>query len=149
MNQLLVYEKQPLNAALFARASGGLKLNEARSLTQVKRSLEQMEPSVVCLQLELHELTAVASVVRQIKRESRSHALVIGMPEPPVRDYVAFLYEAGVDSLFGSMLDRDRAVRLIRRRVALATAVTDQGESMKTQVWAQLPWKRYGTGGGS
>lgn len=149
MSLLLVYEQQPLNAALFARACDGLKLNEVRSLTQLTSALDQVQPAVACLQVELAELIEVASIVRQIKRDTQNRCLVIGMPVQPVRAYAVPLYAAGVDMLFWSMLHRDRAVRLIRRRVTLAATAVEKDESLRSGVWSRLPWKRHRTGGGS
>lgn len=147
MSELLVYEREPKNAAVLARVSG-LALCEVRSLTQLMDAIETTQPCVLCIQVRLEELPRVLSVTHQVKRAAGRPA-VIGLPGANLRPYSLLLYEAGMDMLFWSMLDRDRASGLMRRMSRTVRPKRNLEEPLKSQVWSRLPWKRHATGGGS
>lgn len=143
MSKLLIYESEPLNAAMFARL-GGLDLWEVRSLTQLEEAIASGPcPEVMAVEVTQESIATVASLIQQAKLTSQ--VAVIAMPTSAVRFGERWLYEAGTDLIFRSMLDRRKASTLIHNRLR---SVCDQQDASATECprarfWASLPWKRH------
>lgn len=143
---LLVYESEPRNAAVLARL-GDVKLREVRSLMQLKRAMESEPARIVGIEVtEPANLPAVANLVRTMKQQSR-HLAVIAMPRNNTIGFEAnpWLYEAGVDLIFASILHRAAATRLVHRVVSrpFARSMADAEQPFRGQVISQMPWKRF------
>ena len=146
-HELLVYESEPRNAAMLARL-GDVKLREVRSLMQLKRAMESQTADIVGVEVtQLENLPAVTNLVRAMKREAR-HLAVIAMPRRFDTDFAVnqWLYEAGADLIFASILDRKAARRLMQRALMRRPTTTTVDEPpFRSQVMARLPWKRSAT----
>ena len=141
--ELLVYERSPAYAALFAKLSG-LPLSEVRSLTQLRQALAVSEPRILCLQVLPAELLPVMDVIWRAKAAG---ATVIAMPERSLATQQLPLWEAGTDFLFWSMLDQARAERLLQRSSASDGPRRQRSLSWREEVWQRLPWKRSASRG--
>ena len=142
MSKLLIYESEPLNAAMFARL-GALDLWEVRSLSQLEKAIDSGPcPEVMAVEVTQHSIELVAALIQQAK--SKSPIAVIAMPDSAVRCGERWLYEAGADLIFRSMLDRRKANTLIHNRLRLESdqQVATDAESSCERFWAGLPWKR-------
>lgn len=147
MNVLLVYESEPRNAATLARL-GEVKLREVRSLMQLKRAMENQTAQIVAIEVtSAANLPAVANLIRTMKRKARNLA-VIAMPRDNelATSTHAWLYEAGADVIFESILDRQSARRLIQRAASRRVDVDRESDvPFRQQVEHRLPWKRFAT----
>lgn len=147
MTTLLVYESKPLNAAMLARLAR-VELVEVRSVLQLERSIEDAS-GVFALAVEVTQQSLIP-VARLIHRAKSTRATaVIAMPDKSLQFGSQFLYEAGADLLFRSMLDRDLAKSLLTN-VLRAHAKRSQLNNcvpFRDHVWESLPWKRRATGG--
>lgn len=144
MTQLLVYESKPLNAAVFDRLAD-VELREVRSLMQLTKAIREKVPPIVAIEVTGQKnLVTVGQLVRSIKLDHPSTA-VICMPLPAVRTGTCWLYEAGTDLIFRSMLDRDRVACLIRAAAKRHQPAETQANSVRERTFAAIPWKRHAT----
>ena len=141
---LVVYESVPRNAAIFARLAP-VKLTEVRSLMQLKRAIESEPATIVAVEITRPQnLPAASNLIHWIKQEQPQTA-VIAMPLMQIPRANAWLYEAGTDAVFESMLDRETARKLIRRAVHRdrQSAKPSQSGSFRDRVVTSMPWKRF------
>ena len=142
MSKLLIYESEPLNAAMFARL-GGLELWEVRSLSQLEEAIASGPcPEVMAVEVGQDSIETVAELIQQAK--SKSPVAVIAMPTSAVRFGERWLYEAGADLIFRSMIDRRKANTLIHNRLRSVSDQQDASEAQgpRARFWESLPWKR-------
>lgn len=142
MTQLLVYESKPLNAALFHRLADS-ELREVRSLMQLKQAIDQRAPQIVAIEItEQKDLLTVVRLIQTLKRNWPAIS-VICMPLPAVSFGTLWLYEAGTDLIFRSMLDRDRLSAILRRACRRHGANETEPNSVRQRVYSAIPWKRH------
>lgn len=145
MTTLLAYESVPRNAAFLARL-GEVKLQEVRSLMQLKKAMERDTADIVAIEItEPQNLPTVARLIRQLKRD-RKRVAVIAMPVVWVASQNQWLIQAGADLVFETALDREVVRRMFRRLVDRrqeSQTPRQLGPSFQSQVVDSLPWKRF------
>ena len=155
MDDLVVYEKKPLNAAAFARL-GELELRQVRSLKQLEQVILPPDMlAMVAVEATKDNLVEVARLVWRMKQmaEPGQKPAVVVMPDSTVQTGVTLLLEAGADFVFRSMLDRDDVASLMRavsHRAAEHKAMPRDEttfEAFRSSIFGRMPWKRWATGG--
>ena len=149
MNELLVFESVPLNAAVLSRLAD-VQLSEVRSLTQLEQTLrDRPVPRILAVEVTQETIPTIATLIHGVK--SRARLAVIVMPDSTVHTGLTMIYEAGVDLVFRSMLDCPLAARLMARSLDFRgrNEDCDADIDFRTRVWRQIPWQRHATGGSS
>lgn len=154
-HRLVVYEKKPRNAALVARATN-CTLHEVRSVAQLRDALVALQPHFICFAASAEELIDLLQIVHDWKQSIRAKngapgkfGVAVAMADLSTEAFHASLYEAGVDAIFGSIMDLNRVTSVIRRAQQHLSVGQGGHEPLKTKIWSRLPWKRHASGGGS
>ena len=118
-------------------------LRETRTLDECRKLLEQSPAAVAILELTAQNFEPLAALLLEIERLP-ALAVVVGARE--LAPYGWLLRDAGARHTLFSPRRLGEAVRLAQSHLQ------QQGngeQTMRGQVWAQLPWKEFDTTSGS
>lgn len=137
---MIVYEERPHWAPRLRTWADG-PLEEVRSLEQLRRAAEANGGGLIAMEVRVASVLACLTTVTNLQEK---YAVgTVGLIDRELEPLSSQLHEFGFDVLVYSVLDLRKVAALQRRMSVSGSAGPPIHGSVRQNIWARIPWKRY------